>query len=57
MATEYLFNEEVNRWLKKVNLSRLPPEFENMTGPWKVRNISKEDIINKILGNGLNLLR
>ena len=51
MGTENLFNKEANKWLSKVNLSYLPPGFEFMRAPWKVRNLEKGEMINKILGN------
>ena len=54
MGTEYLINEDADKWQGIVSLSSLPPEFENMTGPWRVKNTWKEEIVNKILGNGMN---
>ena len=54
MGTEYLFNEDADKWQGIVSLSSLPPEFESMAGPWRVRKTGKEVEINKILGIGMN---
>ena len=45
---------DVRDWINRVSFTKLPPEFNSLTSPWRVsENVDKSEMINKILAQSL----